>query len=142
MSGRQYMSMTHSRMNPAANLFESRMTASPGAQQSIEVKLDLESMETARSKESVVRMKNRGAPPVKTTNSLRPATMYKSTNFATANASNIRESGDRKVVYATLEKDEVNQSDSANPADIGGPGDSLAVQLLRNFALKQPRGRT
>ena len=62
--------------------------------------------------------------------------MYNSTNFATANGSNIRESGDRKVVYATLEKDEVNQSDSANPADLGGPGDSLAVQLLRNFALK------
>ena len=136
------MSMTHSRMNPTANLFESRMTASPGAQQSIEVKLDIDSMETARSKESVVRMQNRGGPPVKTTNSLRPAPMYKSTNFATAHASNIRESGDRKVVYATLEKDEVNQSDSANPADSGSPGDSLAVQLLRNFALKQPRGRT
>ena len=112
MSGRQYLSMTHSRMNQT-NLFESKMTGSPGAQRSLEVKLDIESMDTARSKESMVRVINHhNAHPNKTRSSMRPATMYNSTNFTTTvnTSSNVRESGGnrRTTVFATIEKDDTN----------------------------------
>ena len=50
-------------------------------QKSLEVKLDIDSLDTTRSKESVVKVLNNGG----TTNSaVRPVTVFSSTNFATS----------------------------------------------------------